>query len=63
MTALPPRQRAAVVLRHWLDLDAAASAELLGCTPETVRSQAHRGLMKLRAVYGIAVASEGERDA
>lgn len=63
LLALPPRQRAALVLRHWLDLDAATTAGLLGCTPETVRSQSQRGLTKLREVYGIAVAVEGERDA
>jgi RNA polymerase sigma-70 factor (sigma-E family) len=51
LQALPPGQRAAVVLRHWLDLDPVAAATLLGCTPETVRSQTARGLDKLRAAY------------
>lgn len=49
LAELPAKQRAAVVLRHWLDLDPAAAAELLGCSPETVRSQTSRGLDKLRA--------------
>lgn len=49
--ALPPRQRAAVVLRHWVGLDPADAAELLHCSAETVRSQAMRGLAKLRAAY------------
>ncbi|PZS33673.1 MAG: SigE family RNA polymerase sigma factor [Pseudonocardiales bacterium] len=53
LQALPAGQRAAVVLRHWLDLDPTAAAVLLGCSPETVRSQSARGLNKLRAVYDV----------
>jgi RNA polymerase sigma-70 factor (sigma-E family) len=63
LAMLPARQRAAVVLRYWLDLDPAAAADLLGCAPETVRSQSARGLAKLREAFGAAVAhGEGERD-
>jgi len=51
LRALPARQRAAVVLRHWVGLDPSDAAELLNCTAETVRSQAMRGLAKLRAAY------------
>jgi RNA polymerase sigma-70 factor (sigma-E family) len=51
LRALPPRQRAAVVLRHWVGLEPAEAAELLGCSVETVRSQTMRGLEKLRAAY------------
>lgn len=62
LAMLPARQRAAVVLRHWLDLDPTAAAELLGCTPETVRSQSARGLAKLRDALGVSIAQgEGER--
>jgi RNA polymerase sigma-70 factor (sigma-E family) len=46
---LPPRQRAVVVLRYWEDLTDAQAGELLGCSASTVRSQAARGLAKLRA--------------
>src|SRR5262249_13336120 len=46
---LPPRQRAVVVLRYWEDLTDAQTAELLGCSASTVRSQAARALAKLRA--------------
>ncbi|MEP7019341.1 MAG: SigE family RNA polymerase sigma factor [Pseudonocardiales bacterium] len=53
LQALPAGQRAAVVLRHWLDLDPTAAAVLLGCSPETVRSQSARGLNKLRAAYDL----------
>ena len=44
---LPPRQRAAVVLRFYEDLSEAAIAELLGCRPGTVKSLIHRGLAKV----------------
>lgn len=56
--SLPPKQRAAVVLRHWVGLDVAEVAELLGCSSVTVRSQTLRGLEKLREAYGVPV--EGE---
>lgn len=45
---LPKRQRAAVVLRYFGDLDVAAVAELMGCSQGTVKSQTARGLDKLR---------------
>jgi RNA polymerase sigma-70 factor (sigma-E family) len=50
LRTLPPRQRAAVVLRYFEDLSEADAAEVLGCTRGTVRAQASRGLAKLRAV-------------
>ncbi|TCO30298.1 RNA polymerase sigma-70 factor (sigma-E family) [Kribbella steppae] len=45
---LPKRQRAAVVLRYFCDLDVAAAAELMGSSSGTVKSQTARGLDKLR---------------
>jgi RNA polymerase sigma-70 factor (sigma-E family) len=45
---LPRRQRAAVVLRHYLDLDEAATAAALGCSIGTVKSQTAKGLARLR---------------
>lgn len=45
---LPPRQRAVVVLRHWLDLDVAQTARMLGCSTGTVKSQNSRALDHLR---------------
>lgn len=45
---LPPKQRAAVVLRYYLDLSDAEVGACLGCTPQTVRSQIHRALDRLR---------------
>jgi RNA polymerase sigma-70 factor (sigma-E family) len=41
-------QRAAVVLRYWLDMSEAETAALLGCSVGNVKSQAARGLAKLR---------------
>ena len=47
--SLPPRQRAAVVLRFYEDLDYPEIAALLGCSEVTVRSHVHRALAALRA--------------
>ncbi len=49
---LPPRQRAAIVLRHWLDLSEPRSAELMGCGVGTVKSLVSRGLATLREEAG-----------
>jgi RNA polymerase sigma-70 factor (sigma-E family) len=46
--ALPPRMRAAIVLRHWLDLSVEETADLLGCTAGTVKSSTAKGLARLR---------------
>jgi RNA polymerase sigma-70 factor (sigma-E family) len=48
LAQLPKRQRAAVVLRYFRDLDTATVAELMGCSQGTVKSQTARGLEKLR---------------
>ncbi|WP_158564320.1 SigE family RNA polymerase sigma factor [Jiangella anatolica] len=48
LLTLGPRQRAVVVLRYYLDLPDAQVAEILNCSPATVRSQAHRALATLR---------------
>ena len=45
---LPAKQRAAVVLRYYLDLPDADIATQLSCSPQTVRSQIHRALDHLR---------------
>jgi RNA polymerase sigma-70 factor (sigma-E family) len=41
-------QRAAVVLRYWLDMTETETAAVLGCSVGNVKSQAARGLAKLR---------------
>jgi RNA polymerase sigma-70 factor (sigma-E family) len=52
--ALPKRMRAVVVLRYYEDLSVEQTAQLLGCSEATVRSQAARALAKLRADAGTA---------
>jgi RNA polymerase sigma-70 factor (sigma-E family) len=45
---LSPRQRTVIVLRYYEDYDDATIAELLQCSPGTVRTQAKRALDKLQ---------------
>lgn len=47
---LPPRMRAAVVFRYIYDLGVAQTADALGCSEGTVKSQTARALDKLRTV-------------
>ena len=47
---LPPRQRAAVVLRYLDDLPIAEVARALECSEGNVKSSTSRGLERLRAV-------------
>jgi RNA polymerase sigma-70 factor (sigma-E family) len=49
---LPPRQRAVLVLRYFDDLPDAEIAAALGCAVGSVRSQASRGLARLRERVG-----------
>ena len=50
LTRLPARQRAAVVLRYWADLDIAETAAVLGVSQGTVKSSSSKGLKALREV-------------
>lgn len=50
--SLPPRQRTALVLRYYEDLSEAETAELMGCTVGTVKSQLSAALSKLRERVG-----------
>lgn len=49
---LPPRMRTAVVMRFYGDLSEKETAEALGCSTGTVKSQTHKGLARLRAAMG-----------
>jgi RNA polymerase sigma-70 factor (sigma-E family) len=46
--AVPPRQRATLVLRFYCDLNVEQAAQVLGCSPGTVKSQTVKGLTALR---------------
>jgi RNA polymerase sigma-70 factor (sigma-E family) len=50
LSGLPARQRAVVVLRYFGDLSEAQTAQVLGCSVGTVKSQTSRALAKLRSV-------------
>jgi RNA polymerase sigma-70 factor (sigma-E family) len=50
LAGLPPRMRAVLVLRYGEDLSEAATAEALGVSILTVKSQTVRGLARLRVV-------------
>ncbi|MEU4396075.1 SigE family RNA polymerase sigma factor [Kribbella sp. NPDC023855] len=52
---LPPRQRAVIVLRYYEDLTEAQTAEALGCSLGTVKSQTSRALGKLRLITEPAI--------
>jgi RNA polymerase sigma-70 factor (sigma-E family) len=51
LQALPPRQRACLVLRYYEDLPEREIARLLRCSVGTVKSQISRGLRRLREEY------------
>jgi RNA polymerase sigma-70 factor (sigma-E family) len=49
---LPVRQRAVLVLRYFQDLSVEQTADALGCSTGTVKSQTHHALSKLREALG-----------
>jgi RNA polymerase sigma-70 factor (sigma-E family) len=60
LAGLPPRQRAVLVLRYYCDLPEAEIADALGCSAGTVKSQASRGLARLREISAPAPADAGQ---
>ncbi|NEB80870.1 SigE family RNA polymerase sigma factor [Streptomyces sp. SID14478] len=61
LVQLPPRQREAVVLRYWEDLSESQVAQAMGCSVGTVKSNAAKGIAKLRAVPGLTDKATNER--
>lgn len=60
LAGLGERQRAVVVLRHFLQYDVGTTARLLGCSEGTVKSQNSRALAHLRDALGAAMITEGK---
>jgi RNA polymerase sigma factor (sigma-70 family) len=55
VAALPPRQRAAVVLRYFADLSVDQTAAVLGCAPGTVKSLTSQAIASLRDRFEVEV--------
>jgi RNA polymerase sigma-70 factor (sigma-E family) len=63
MASLPARQRAVLVLRYYCDLDVEHSADVLGCSSGTVKSQTARALASLRRQLEAATGVQPRRAA
>jgi len=63
IATLPPRQRAAVILRFFNDLSVADTALALDCAPGTVKALTSQAIAGLRARLGAVDFALEERDA
>lgn len=61
LASLPKGQRAVIVLRYFEDHTEAQTAELLGCSVGTVKSQCARALATLRRCPALSVTEGGTR--
>lgn len=48
LQALPPRQRDTLIVRHFLGMSVEEAAEVLHCSPGTVKSNTHKAVAALR---------------
>jgi RNA polymerase sigma-70 factor (sigma-E family) len=62
LAGLPARQRATLVLRFYCDLNVDQTAELLGCSAGTVKSQTAKGIDALRGRLAPARDTQAGRD-
>jgi RNA polymerase sigma-70 factor (sigma-E family) len=58
LAEVPPRQRAALVLRFWEDLSVEQVASIMNCSQGNVKSQTARGLERLRGLLGTDMLAE-----
>ncbi|GIF68325.1 RNA polymerase sigma factor [Asanoa ishikariensis] len=59
---LPPRTQAILVLRYFEDLSEADTARVLGCSVGSVKSQASRGLARLRLDFAHEAPAQLQED-
>jgi len=52
LRALPKRERLAVALFYFVDLDVAGTAAVMGCSPGTVKATLYHARVRLRALLG-----------
>ena len=63
LRTLPPRQRAAIVLRYYEDLTEAQTADVMGCSVGTVKSHVSTGLGRLRDRMGASFPAPNDDEA